>query len=164
MTALAGSQKNAPYVGQRRGKDPNYAALFLRLALGVGFLSAVADRFGVWGSSGTSLVAWGNFHNFLLYTAKLNPWCPIGWIPVLGWIATFAEIVLGVALIVGFRIRIVGFLSGLLTLAFALAMSFVIGVHEPLNDSVFVFSAASFFLATVTADSWSVDALRQRKR
>ena len=33
----------------------------VRLALGLSFLSAVADRFGWWGAFGQLNVAWGNF-------------------------------------------------------------------------------------------------------
>src|ERR1700757_2540601 len=93
-----------------------WAAFFLRIALGVGFLSAVADRFGFWEPAGAQSVAWGNFQSFLAYTAKLNPWCPAPLIPVLGWAVTLAETVLGLALILGFQIRIASLCSGLLTL------------------------------------------------
>lgn len=72
-----------------------FAAWLVRTALGAGFLLAVPDRFGLWGPSGTPSVAWGSFQNFLAYTARLNPWCPGGLIPALGWFATFAETVLG---------------------------------------------------------------------
>jgi hypothetical protein len=34
------------------GRFTQYASVFLRLALGASFLSAVADRFGLWGSYG----------------------------------------------------------------------------------------------------------------
>ncbi len=40
-------------------------------ALAAGFLSAVADRFGLWGPTGTPGVAWGGFDPFLVYTRKL---------------------------------------------------------------------------------------------
>ncbi len=43
---------------------------FLRIALSLGFLSAVADRFGLWGKE---VSAWGNWENFIAYTQKLNP-------------------------------------------------------------------------------------------
>jgi hypothetical protein len=36
------------------------AVLYARMALGAAFLSAVADRFGLWGKYG----GWGNFANF----------------------------------------------------------------------------------------------------
>jgi hypothetical protein len=41
------------------------SSLFLRLALGVSFLAAVADRFGLWGSFGQPNVAWGDFLHFV---------------------------------------------------------------------------------------------------
>lgn len=134
-----------------------YTTLYLRLALGIGFLSAVADRFGIWGPPGRPLVAWGNFHNFLHYTSTLNPWFPATWIPAVGWIATICEAVLGIALILGFRTRVAAFCSGLLTLAFAVGMVVGVGVKAPLNYSVFAVSAAAFLLAEVKCDFWSVD-------
>jgi len=139
-----------------------FAAFFMRMALGAGFLSAVADRFGIWGPAGTPSVAWGNFQTFLAYTARLNPWCPAGLVPALGWIATLAETVLGVALILGFQIRITAFLSGVLALCFALAMTVTLGVHAPLNFSVFVCSGGSFLLAACGSDRWSLDALLRK--
>ena len=132
-----------------KSRDLRYAAVFLRVALGVGYLSAVADRFGLWGPPGTPSVGWGNFHNFVAYTAKLNPWCPPTLMPALSWIATVAEILIGVALISGFWRRTVGLLSGLMALSFAVAMTATLGVHAPLAYSVFVVAAASFVLAVI---------------
>lgn len=138
-----------------------YTTLYLRLALGVGFLSAVADRFGFWGPPGRPLVSWGNFHNFLHYTAVLNPWLPASWIPSTAWAATICEAALGIALILGLQTRLAAFASGVLTLLFALAMIFALGVKAPLNYSVFAFSAGSFLLARVGAYPWSVDSVMQ---
>jgi len=135
--------------GGVKSRDLQYAVIFLRIALGVGYLSAVADRFGLWGSFGTASVAWGNFHNFVAYVGKLNPWCPAALVPALSWIATVAETVIGVALIFGLFRRIVSLLSGLMALSFAVAMTAVLGVHAPLNYSVFVVAAASFVLAAI---------------
>jgi len=42
--------------------------LFARFALGASFLSAVADRFGLWGPYGAKNVSWGNFAHFVEYT------------------------------------------------------------------------------------------------
>lgn len=147
-----------------RQKLSGWATVYLRLALGLGFLSAVVDRFGVWGAAGTPLVAWGNFHNFLTYTARLNPWFPASWAPIVGWIATVCEIVLGIGLVAGLHTRIIAFLSGWLTLAFALGMAFGLGIKAPLNYSVFAASAGSFLLACVDTYPWSVDALRNRNK
>src|SRR5215471_19309287 len=60
------------------------AAVFLRLALAAGFLSAVADRFGLWGPAGTPGVAWGAFGPFLDYTGELLWFLPAGLVPAAG--------------------------------------------------------------------------------
>lgn len=151
-----------PRASGRRVKYMRYATVYLRLALAVGFLSAVADRFGIWGAPGAHLVAWGNFHNFLRYTAILNPWFPRSWIPAIGWLATICEAALGLALLVGFRIRSVAFCSGILSLGFAVGMICGLGVKAPLNYSVFVVSAAGFVLASQTIDPWSADSWGRR--
>ena len=126
-----------------------HAPLYVRLTLGVTFLSSVSDRFGVWGPPGTRNVAWGDFDHFLAYTAVLNPYLPAGVIPALGWAVTAAETVLGVALIVGFRTRLVALASSLLLLAFALGMTIGVGIKSPLDYSVFSASAAAFVLASL---------------
>lgn len=140
------------------------ATLYLRLALGAGFLSAVADRLGFWGPPGAHLVAWGNLHNFFSYTAKLNPWLPASAAPTIGWIATCCEIVFGVCLILGLYTRVFAVLSGLLTLAFALGMTFGVGVKAPLDASVFAVSAGSFLLACAEDFPWALDKLWRRER
>ena len=93
--------------------------VYLRLALGVAFLSAVADRFGLWGPAGTKNVAWGDFAHFTQYTGQLNPWAPAALIPTLAWASTGAELVLGAALILGLFTRWAALLSGILLLLFA---------------------------------------------
>jgi hypothetical protein len=44
------------------------SSVFLRCALGLGFLSVVADRFGLWRAFEQPNVEWGNFSRFLEYT------------------------------------------------------------------------------------------------
>lgn len=117
------------------------------MALGVGFLSAVADRFGLWGAAGARNVAWGDFGHFLAYTAKVNPYLSASLVPALGWLVTACEIVLGVALIAGVRMRAAAVLSGLLLLAFAIGMTIGTGVKTALDASVFAASAGAFLLA-----------------
>ena len=134
--------------------------VYLRLALGIGFLSAVADRFGWWGPPGTPNVAWGNFGNYLAYTVKLNPWFPRGWIPAIGWAATVCEVCFGLMLIIGYRTRLAAILSGLLTLAFAIGMVSGSGLQAPLNYSVFVVSAGAFLLSEAGSYPLSVDSRR----
>lgn len=66
--------------------------LFLRFSIGLGFLSAVADRFGYWSKE---VSAWGNWSNFLEYTQFLNPRMPLSFIPFIGWTSTILELCLG---------------------------------------------------------------------
>ena len=62
--------------------------VYLRLALGVSFLSAIADRFGLWGLLGKPNAAWGDFSHFIICTAKLNWFMPSATTPALAWGAT----------------------------------------------------------------------------
>lgn len=135
-------------------------SVFLRLALGGGFLSAVADRFGLWGPTGTKNVSWGDFAHFTQYTGQVNPWAPAALIPTLAWISTVAELVFGAALILGLFTRWVALLSGILLLLFAGGMSLGLGVKAPWNFSVFAAAAAAFALAVLGAGPWSVDSWR----
>jgi uncharacterized membrane protein YphA (DoxX/SURF4 family) len=139
-----------------------YTLLYVRLALGITFLAAVTDRLGWWGPPGTRNVAWGNFDTFLAYAATLNPYLPTAWIPTVGWGVTLAEVVCGLALIVGFQTRRVAVVSGLLLLAFALGMTVSLGIKAPFNYSVFSASAGAFLLATSAYNPWSIDTWRAR--
>ncbi len=149
--------------GRTPSRASNLASAFHRFALGVGFLSAVADRLGFWGPPGGYLVSWGSFHNFVVYTGRLNPWCPVGCLPLLGVVVTVAEGGLGILLILGISTRAVSFLTGILTLGFAAAMTLVQGLHAPLIYSVFPFSAASFLLALQAPDNLTIDNLCELK-
>jgi len=131
-------------------KAENKVILFARLVLALSFLSAVADRFGLWGASGSANVSWGNFANFLEYTALLNPWTPKVMIPYLGGLATFLELVFAVGLITGFQIRLVALGSGSLLLMFALSMTLATGIKSPLDYSVFSASAAAFLIYSLS--------------
>jgi len=84
--------------------------------------------------------------NFETYTKKLAPWCPGVILLTLAWGVTIAELVLGLLLIVGLWRKPTAVLAALLTLSFTLSMTVVLGPHEPLNYSVFVFAFASLYL------------------
>jgi uncharacterized membrane protein YphA (DoxX/SURF4 family) len=108
------------------------SALYARLALGASFLSAVADRFGLWRSH----AVWGNFASFEKYTARVNSFMPASSVPFLAWAATIAEVVLGVALIAGIWTRGVALASALLLALFATAMTVSFSFKPPLDYSV----------------------------
>jgi len=83
-----------------------FSSVFLRFALGISFLSAVADRFGLWGAYGPPNVSWGDYARFVDYTAKLNWFLPAAMIPTLAMIATAGETILGLLLVFGWKTRI----------------------------------------------------------
>jgi putative oxidoreductase len=113
--------------------------LYARIALGAAFLSAVADRFGLWGKYG----AWGNFANFEQYTAQVNSFMPGFMIPFLAWAATAAELSLGITLILGIWTRWVALGAASLLFLFATAMAISFGIKSPLDYSVFSASAGA---------------------
>ena len=124
------------------------ARLVLRLTLAVTLLSAVADRFGMWGGPGSTNVAWGDWPHFVAYTAKVNSFLPQGLAPTLAVMATAAELVLGVALVLGVFPRLAAWAATALFGLFAVTMTVSFGIKAPLNFSVFVDAAAAFVLAT----------------
>jgi hypothetical protein len=105
-------------------------SLFLRLALGLSFLSALADRFGLWGAFGRPNVSWGTFARFVMYTGKLNWFLPGGLLPALAIIATCAEGLLGICLVIGWHTRTAALLSGILLTLFGVTMAAALGVSE----------------------------------
>ena len=139
------------------------SSVFLRCALGLGFLSAVADRFGLWGAFGQPNVEWGTFSRFLEYTHTLNWYVPVALIPALGVIATGAETLLGLLLLVGWHTRATALLSGLLLLSFGVAMTLALGVKAPLNFAVFTGVGGALLLASGERFPFSVDALLFRR-
>jgi uncharacterized membrane protein YphA (DoxX/SURF4 family) len=129
-----------------------YAQVFARLALSAGFLAAVADRFGFWGPYGSRNASWGDFAHFVGYTAQVNSFLPASWAPFLALAATVAELVLGLALVLGIWLRVTATASAILLLIFGSAMAVSFGIKQPLNYSVFSAAAAAFLLVDV---EWS---------
>ena len=139
-----------------------FIPLFLRLALGITFLSAVADRFGLWGAYGHPNVSWGNYARFVGYVAKLNWFLPTAMIPALSIIVTAAETLFGLLLIVGWKTRATALLSGLLLISFAVTMTVALGVKAPLNFSVFSAAGGALLLGASEHFPFSLDELLRR--
>jgi uncharacterized membrane protein YphA (DoxX/SURF4 family) len=140
-----------------------FSAVFLRLALGLSFLSAVADRFGLWGAFGEANVSWGRFARFVVYTGKLNWFLPEALIPVVAITATCAEVLLGLCLAIGWQTRAAALMSGILLLLFGITMMVALGVKAPLNNSVFSAAGGAFLLVTCPEFSFSMDNLLLRR-
>jgi uncharacterized membrane protein YphA (DoxX/SURF4 family) len=117
---------------------------YARMALGIAFLSGIADRFGLYRGRN---VGYGNFEGFMRYTAEVNSFMPAVTIPFLAWAATAAELFLGVALIVGIWPRWVSLGSALLLVLFGVGMAISFGIKSPLDYSVFSASAGAVLLS-----------------
>jgi uncharacterized membrane protein YphA (DoxX/SURF4 family) len=81
---------------------------------------------------------------FNAYVAKLNWFLPTAVIPLTGWAATAAELLLGLGLLIGWQLRWVSLASALLLLSFGLTMLLALGPKAPLDYSVFTASCAAF--------------------
>jgi uncharacterized membrane protein YphA (DoxX/SURF4 family) len=135
-------------------KYQDIAALILRLALSATFLSAVASRAGLWGTQSSGWKA------FMEYATQVNAFAPVALIPVLAITATILEVLLSLALIIGYQTRLAAIGAAILTLLFAIAMSISFSVKDPLDYSVFVDAAAALLLATMPQYRWSLDELK----
>jgi uncharacterized membrane protein YphA (DoxX/SURF4 family) len=134
------------HTATRRARTLNWerlAVFYARIALGAAFLSAVADRFGLWGKYG----GWGNFANFTKYTGEVNSFMPAFAIPLLARAATVAETSLGILLILGLWPRWTALGAAALLAMFGTAMAISFGIKTPLDYSVFSASGAALLLA-----------------
>jgi len=119
------------------------AVLYARLALGTAFLSAVAARFGLWGSYSATR----GFGDFIRYTGEVLSFMPASTIPSMAIAATIAETGLGIVLLAGIQLRRAAIGSAILLATFAIAMTISSGIKSPLDGSVFTASAAALLLA-----------------
>ncbi|WP_337085300.1 DoxX family membrane protein [Elizabethkingia anophelis] len=131
----------------------NIAVFLLRIALAAGFLSAVSSRLNLWGSKSSG------WSKFVRYTAEVNSFLPYSWVSSIAVLSTLAESSIGILLLVGYQIRKTALCAVILTVLFGIAMSISFGCKEPLDYSVFVFSAGAFLLSTFSYYIWSLDQL-----
>ena len=136
----------------------HYPQLFLRVAISLTMLSAVADRFGFWGENS----AWGNWDDFEKYTKHLTLFLPESLSTFSAYAATFLEILFPLMLIFGFKTKIAAYGTGILLLSFALSMSFALGIKAPLDYSVWIGSAAAFLLGNQQEFKFSIDTLTKK--
>lgn len=134
-----------------------YIQLFLRLAVASTFLSAVADRLGLWGAPGSPNVLWGNWENFVLYSNSLNYFVPPAIGGFLAILATGLEVFFALLLLAGFKTRIISFASGILLTLFALSMTMALGIKATFDYSVWIGVGACFLLGTVNEYRFSLD-------
>ena len=121
-------------------KYEGIATILMRIALATGFLSAVGSRLSLWGSHSSG---WAGY---LDYTKSVNSFAPGS-----------LESGLAILLLIGYKTRWAALGASILTLLFALAMAYSFGLKEPLDYSVFAFSASAFLLSTVSDYPLSID-------
>lgn len=132
------------------------ATLFARLALAIGFLSAVADRFGLWGEPGSGVVSWGTYGRYLDYVHDLAPYLAGGFLDAAGWAATAAELTVGVTLLLGIAVRLSAWASTGVLLVFALSMFFFSHPEAPFSASVFSAAGLALLLALAPAGTYAL--------
>jgi putative oxidoreductase len=140
------SSNGIPIVGkllEDQSRTERYAVVFLRAMLGVAFLNGIASRFGLYGKN----VGYGNFANFVKYTAEVNSFMPASTIPFLAWAATAAELIFGLLLVLGIWVRAAAYGSALLLVMFGVAMAISFGIVSPLDYSVFSACAGALVVA-----------------
>ncbi|OXB25042.1 DoxX family protein [Flavobacterium tructae] len=133
------------------------AGFVLRIVLGITMLSAVADRFGLWGAPGAPGVAWGNWDNFIIYTQTLNSFVSKSLAEVLGALATFFEILFGLFLIIGFKTRYIALGTAGLMLLFAFSMAVSVSIKAPFDYSVLTSAAAALLLSSLDKTYLALD-------
>jgi uncharacterized membrane protein YphA (DoxX/SURF4 family) len=140
-----------------------WLATIVRVALGLGLLLSVADRFGLLGGPGAAGVSWGTWSSFVEYTREVNAFLPAGVAPTLAMLATAAELAGGVALLLGVVIRRATLGVALLFTIYGIAMSLSLGAGSPFPYVVWPLAAASLALAWCDASVLSIDRLRSRR-
>lgn len=152
---------NSGYMGT---KAASFSQLFLRFAISGSFLSAVADRLGIWGKPGDAHVVWGNWEHFLHYSNAVNSYAGPQLNSLLAIIATGLEILLSVLLITGYKIKWASIATGVLLLCFAAAMTYSFGMKPGLDYSVWTGAAAAFLLSSMNPYTYSIDHLITKKK
>jgi thiosulfate dehydrogenase (quinone) large subunit len=125
------------------------AEWFLRISLSIGFLSACADRFGLWPKEKS---AWGNWANFVAYTKTLLPFFSNYIVYIFALVATVLEVLFAILLLTNFKTSLIAKASGVLLLLFALSMVVSVSIKAPLDYSVFTAAAAAFALSFLTKE------------
>ena len=141
-----------------------WLTVVVRVVMATEFLLAVADRFGIFGPAGSPGTSWGDFTHFVAYTRTMTTFLPAGLASPLAVLATVAEIALGVALLLGVRLRLAALGSAILLAVYAVCMIITLPVAEQFHYTVFVLAACMLTLATLDRTPLTLDApIRSRR-
>jgi uncharacterized membrane protein YphA (DoxX/SURF4 family) len=139
-----------------------WLTVVVRVVMAAEFLLAVADRFGWLGPAGAPGVSWGDFGHFVAYTRSMSTFLPGGTASTLAVLATVAELALGLALLVGLRLRLAALASAALLTVYAVLMIVTLPAAEQFHYNVLVLAAAMLTLATADRLPLTVDGLAGR--
>jgi uncharacterized membrane protein YphA (DoxX/SURF4 family) len=92
----------------------------------------------------------------------MTTFLPAGLAPTLAVLATVAEITLGVALLLGVRLRLAALGSAALLSVYAIAMNITLPAAQQFHYTVFVLAAGMLTLATVDRTPLTVPPCHQR--
>jgi uncharacterized membrane protein YphA (DoxX/SURF4 family) len=137
--------------------ENKYVQLFTRLAVATAFLSAVADRTGLWGAPDSKYASWGNRETFKVYSNQLIFLAPDLLKEPLAFPATILEVVFAVLLLIGYITKTTAQLSGLLPVLFAVTMTMAFGIKSTFTYSVWIGAGACFLLTNLETYYYSLD-------
>lgn len=146
------------FAALRRRPWGRWLAVVVRFLLGADFLLSVGDRFGLLGPAGAPGVSWGDFAHFTDYTRSVTSFLPGSLAATLAVLATIAELGLGAALLLGFRLRFTALASALLLGIYGTSMMISLPAAEQFHYAVFVLGAGMLTLATLAPPPVSLDA------
>ncbi|GGG95700.1 hypothetical protein GCM10007415_33650 [Parapedobacter pyrenivorans] len=135
----------------------NIGQLWLRLAVSSAFLSAVADRLGLWGKPGSPHATWGNWEQFLTYSNMVNSFAPAFLLEFLAVTATVLEVMLALLLLIGYKTKWSAYMSAILLTLFAVAMTISFGIKSTFTYSVWIGAASCLLLGSVKSYAYSMD-------
>jgi putative oxidoreductase len=129
-----------------------WPTVVVRILMAIEFLLAIADRFGLLGAPGTSMVSWGTFAHFVDYTRSITTFLPGRFAGPLAVAATVIEIGLAAMLLVGARLKIVALSSATLLGIYGISMTATLPIAEQFHYNVFALAAAMLVVAGSRSD------------
>ncbi|PZS20194.1 MAG: hypothetical protein DLM57_02225 [Pseudonocardiales bacterium] len=152
----------AAFAGLQQHRRWRWLAALVRFVMAADFLLAVGDRFGLLGAPGAAGVSWGDFAHFVDYTRAVATFLPAGLAPALAVLATVAEIVIGTALLLGFRLQLAALAAAVLLAMYAMSMMVSLPAAQQFHYNVIVLAAGMLALSTVTRAPFTVDSALAR--
>ncbi|MDQ2738120.1 MAG: DoxX family membrane protein [Actinomycetota bacterium] len=140
-----------------------WTTVLVRVVMALDFLLAVADRFRLLGRPGSPGVSWGDFTHFVTYTRSVARFAPVSWAPTLAVAATAAELSIGVALLLGARLRLAALAAAALLAVYGISMSISLPPAQQFHYNVFLLCAAMLALSLLDSPL-SIDRLFQRSQ